>query len=159
MIVYIAHRYGGNAVNLVSAREWLYWALVSYPAITPIAPWLTTVDLLDDSNPEHRARGMDVNEVIISRCDQVWLTGPEVSPGMIREALNAMDMGIAVVDFTYWTGPTYAPAPHQTVPGRVWMPEEYWAHKNRLAMERALAAKPQTDPARLLGTGTDGGGK
>lgn len=144
-VVWLAHPYGGHPWNLDNARAWLHWALVNFPGVCPIAPWITTCEVLDET---HRARGMDVNLTTISRCDEVWLCGNEATPGMLREAVEAMGMGLIVIDFTH-TPFRSPPGPGETLPGRVWMPSDYAAAKLRL--EQAAAKAVQTPPTPLVG--------
>lgn len=86
--------------NLDRARRWYRHILRSYPNVSPIAPWVLTCEVLDDTIAEDRARGMALNEAVIVRCEAVWLFGPRISGGMAAEAALAKRYGIPVFDFT-----------------------------------------------------------
>lgn len=106
MLVYIAAPVSpkdGETIqsNLHRAKRWLRHMMLSYPNITPVAPWITTCEVLDDTNPEDRARGIQMNETMISRCESVWMVGPRVSAGMLAEAELARRFGIPVFSYLH----------------------------------------------------------
>lgn len=128
MLIYLAHPVSGPTpgaitANLLAARRWLAWAIDHFPAVSPIAPWIVTCEVLDDAREAHRARGMSINEATIMRCDAVWLTGGRVSKGMLAEARMAMGAGIPVVDFTHLG--VDPPALETPVAGVAWTPSDY----------------------------------
>jgi hypothetical protein len=66
--------------------------------VAPVADWITLSGVL--SEDEGRERGMEIDCVLLSRCDEVWLVGGRISPGMQIEADYAKANGIAVCDLT-----------------------------------------------------------
>jgi hypothetical protein len=100
-VVYMAHPIGGDPEgNLARARRWMRWILDHYPMVAVCVPWLPYVEVLDDYDPEHRDRGVRDDLEILKRCDEVWLVGDRVSPGMEAEKWLAISLGKVVVDFT-----------------------------------------------------------
>lgn len=51
-----------------------------------ILPWHTHCLFLDDSNPEHRATGMECNRQILESVGRIILVGHKLSGGMEAEA-------------------------------------------------------------------------
>jgi ParB/RepB/Spo0J family partition protein len=49
----------------------------------------------------HRERGLAIDKALVVRCDEVWLCGGRVSPGMREEARTAVAFGLPVFDLTY----------------------------------------------------------
>ena len=80
--VYIAHPYGGRAENREAAtRFFMRAADLGYE---PVAPWLIVTAHWDESR---RAEGMAINLNAVRVCDELWLCGPEITPGMLDEAM------------------------------------------------------------------------
>lgn len=96
-VVYIAHPVSGDVeANLASAAEWVRWAAVEM-GVAPVAPYIEMCAAMDDDDPHEREVGMRADKAILARCDEVWLCGPLVSPGMRSEAMQALSKGIDVV--------------------------------------------------------------
>lgn len=151
MIVYLAHPLGlppggkGSPRKVIKenirlAKSWLRWAIETYPLVTPICPWVMTCEVLDDQNLDHRARGFQMNQVTLSRCDQIWLLGPRTSNGMREEGVWMAGWGKPVLDATY-LGLAAAPPPGDEIMFRAWTPTEY--AENALAVEEIRRPKPQ----------------
>jgi hypothetical protein len=101
MLIYLAHPVSGDvAGNLESCRAIMLDLMGRYPHHAFVAPWITYCEILDDDDPEQRARGMRDDLVVLARCDQIWLVGPHVSAGMIAEKEIAENAGLWVVDMT-----------------------------------------------------------
>ncbi len=60
----------------------------------PLAPHLRDPTFLDDTDPKERAIGTKLAMELMTRCDEVWLFGPTVSPGMAAELEFATEHGI-----------------------------------------------------------------
>jgi hypothetical protein len=106
-IVYMAHPLGaptpeGVQANIARAKRWYRWIVDNFEDVAPIAPWLLTVETLDDFNPAHRAHGMEMNRFIIPRCDEFWMVGGRISTGMAGEHEIAMQ-ALRIFDLT-WLG-------------------------------------------------------
>lgn len=101
-LVYLAHRLAGDIeANLRSARVIRYRLRKEYEHThCIIAPWISEAEQFDDADPGQRERGLQRCLEVISRCDELWLTGPLVSEGMQRERDFAEAFGIRVVDMT-----------------------------------------------------------
>jgi hypothetical protein len=48
-----------------------------------------------------RDLGLACDFALIERCDELWLVGGRVSPGMALEAEHARKHGVTVADFTH----------------------------------------------------------
>lgn len=97
-VVYVAHALGSGPdreTNRANAAKWVAWVGLQY---APIATWITLSGEWDES---WRKRGLAVDFALIERCDEVWLVGEHVSPGMKLEAAHASKIGKPVVDLTY----------------------------------------------------------
>lgn len=103
-VCYIAHQIGGDVeANLADLRRIIRKInLTAGDWVMPFAPYYADVVSLDDSNPVERARGIRNGLAILESgiVQEVWLTGPRVSPGMQAEADTARRLGIPVIDFT-----------------------------------------------------------
>lgn len=101
-LVYIAHRLAGpeHAQNRASAAKWVAWAAVNM-GVSPIADWIILSGELDES---YRELGLECDLAAVERCEEVWLVGGVVSPGMRKEAMFARSRGIHVYDLS-WMGP------------------------------------------------------
>lgn len=88
--VYIAHPLGQDpterAANRRRAKRWFMWA--AEQGVAPQAPWILLSEFWDET---HRDQGMAIDLATVEGCDEVWLCGPRISPGMLIES----DHGIA----------------------------------------------------------------
>lgn len=89
----------GVAANLTRAKRWVAWAYGE--GVAPVAPWITCCEVLDDSDPEMRQRGLACDFATIERMDELWLVGGRVSNGMLLESEWARKHGIEVRDMTF----------------------------------------------------------
>ena len=105
-LVYLAHPLGaktheGILRNLHNAKLWYKWACDHYwPDHCFNMMWALNVEVYDDANAVDRDRGMQRNFHHIKRCDELWLLGPTVSPGMEDEALFSRRCRQPVYDLT-----------------------------------------------------------
>lgn len=100
-LVYIAHPLGAasdRAENIERASRWFAWAAM-VPGLIPVASWITLARYWPETDA-NRERGMLIDKQLIARCDEVWLCGPRISPGMRQEADHAKACGISVSDYT-----------------------------------------------------------
>lgn len=85
-VVYFAHPVSGNVTdNIACAKRWLALLIELEPNVAFAAPWLPYVEVLDDSIPPNRERGLRDNLAIARRCDGIVFCGTRVSDGMRRE--------------------------------------------------------------------------
>ena len=88
--------------NIVNAKAWLRWLMLSEPEVAFIAPWLTAIDAgADDSDPAQRERGIRDNEAVLARCNGIVLVGGRISSGMQRELALATKLDQDVDDLTF----------------------------------------------------------
>ena len=63
----------------------------------PFVPHLMYTQFLDDSDADERALGIECGCAFLETCDEVWaFVGDGYSAGMLREILEAKQMGIPV---------------------------------------------------------------
>jgi hypothetical protein len=98
-IVYVAHPLGDGpdrARNLLNAARWCAYFAARH-TVAPAAPWIVLASIWDESR---RHLGLRIDLAIVARCDELWMCGGRVSPGMKLEADHARQHGIPVRDFT-----------------------------------------------------------
>lgn len=102
-IWYVAHPVSGDIKrNIANAKAWLRWLVDHEPGVALCMPWLPYLDVLDDDNAEHRARGLRDACAMAASCSGIVLCGGRISSGMhdeiaaykLRRGLIA-DLGIA----------------------------------------------------------------
>lgn len=99
-LVYIAHPLRGDLeLNLRMAARWVRWAAVE-KGVCPVAPYIAFCAALDDHSEEERKLGMELDLLILERCDELWLCGPHTSDGMKDEARRMRSLGRPVSDLT-----------------------------------------------------------
>lgn len=95
MVVYIASPLSGDVEqNLQFARQACRYAISE--GVVPFAPHLLYTQMLDDSDPEERQLGIDMGNRMLKLCDELWLCGDRISPGMAGEKELAERLGIPV---------------------------------------------------------------
>lgn len=98
-IVYVAHPLGsdplGRAENVKKAARWVVW--VAERGCAPVASWVILASVWDET---HRDEGMRIDLKLVEVCDELWLCGDHISPGMKQEADHARKHGVHVHDFT-----------------------------------------------------------
>ena len=94
-VVYIASPLSGDVKrNLQFARQACRYAISE--EMTPFCPHLLYTQMLDDSDPEERQLGIDMGNRMLRLCDELWLCGDRISPGMAGEKEMAERLGIPV---------------------------------------------------------------
>ncbi len=99
-VVYLAHPLGDGtdrALNRANAARWVAWATLVHQ-VAVVADWIT---LSGELSEEHRELGLRCDLALIERCDEIWLCGGRVSPGMAKELAHAQQLGKRVVDLTF----------------------------------------------------------
>ena len=94
-LVYIASPYAGDVQANTEAAKGYCRAALEEGAI-PIAPHLLYPQFLEDSDPAERNLGLRAGLELLARCDELWVCGPENSPGMSREIQFAQGLGIHI---------------------------------------------------------------
>lgn len=96
-LAYMCHCYGGKTENLIKAKRWLKWCLAAFPEIDFDAPWILWCEVLDETTA-NRERGLKFDEEVIRRFDYVFVVGPEISSGIVREMHMAAKHDRAIID-------------------------------------------------------------
>ena len=103
-IVFIGHPIGGDIKG--NAKKVLkICAEVHTKDIIPVAPYIISLQYLNDEVVEDRALGMETNHECFHRhyVDELWLFGDYISSGMRQEVLLAREMGIPIIPKTEGT--------------------------------------------------------
>jgi hypothetical protein len=98
-LVYICSRYAGDVESNVQAARRCCRFAVERECI-PLAPHLLYPQFLDDEDPEERKLGLLFGNVLMDKCDEVWIFGMELSPGMKAEYERAARKGYKIRCFT-----------------------------------------------------------
>lgn len=93
--VYIGHAYGGDAENRIKACLWFAWACSPPDAVMAIAPWIILTSIWSE---ERRGDGMAINKEQLAECDELWICGRDISPGLQQEIDWANELGVHVED-------------------------------------------------------------
>lgn len=94
-VVYIASPLSGDVEqNLDFARRACRYAISQGAA--PFAPHLLYTQMLDDNSPRERQAGIEMGYRMLERCDELWLCGERISPGMAAEKELAESLGLPV---------------------------------------------------------------
>jgi hypothetical protein len=100
-VVYIAHPLNDpsaiqRAENLTRATRWVVWA--SQQGVAPVADWILIAGT--EETPESRERGLRIDFALIERCEELWMVGGRISPGMMAEREHAFRSGLTIRDLT-----------------------------------------------------------
>jgi len=94
-LIYIASPLSGDVErNLEFARRACRYAIAQ--GVTPFAPHLLYTQMLDDGSPAERQLGIDMGGQMLRLCDELWLCGDRISPGMAGEKELAESLDIPV---------------------------------------------------------------
>lgn len=89
LVVYISSKYSGDTTtNSVDAKRYSRFAIEH--GVIPIAPHLSFPLFMDEKT--ERDIAMYMNEVLISRVDDLWVFGNELSSGMKVEVEAAKNL-------------------------------------------------------------------
>jgi len=107
-LVYIASPYAGDVgANTAFAIDACRYCIAQ--GHTPIAVHLLYTQMLDDSDLAQREIGLKLGYQVLSRCDEVWVCGNRISPGMAMEIAEAERLSIPVkntevMEIHVWSG-------------------------------------------------------
>jgi hypothetical protein len=94
-LVYICSRYAGDVEsNIRAARNFCRFAVQS--GYIPVASHLLYPQFLDDENPVERDLGLFFGNILMDKCDEVWIFGAELSAGMKAEYERAKRKGYRI---------------------------------------------------------------
>ncbi len=98
-LVYICSPYAGDfEANKQAARRYCRFAVES--GYIPIASHLLYPQFLDDDDPDERNLGIFFGNVLMDKCEELWIFGGKLSPGMRAELNRAKRKGRRVRRFT-----------------------------------------------------------
>ena len=78
---------GDIKTNIKKARIYSRFAVIK--GCLPITPHLLFPQFLRDSDADERKIGMHMGLVLLSMCQELWVFGETISPGMAREIKKA----------------------------------------------------------------------
>lgn len=100
-VIYLCHPVSGDVENnLARARRWVRWIYDTQPGVAVLCMWVIDCEVLDDSNPAHRAVGLEHDFAILERCDEVWAVGGRLSSGMLMEIEHGLGHNVPFLDLT-----------------------------------------------------------
>lgn len=97
-VVYVAHPLGhglDRARNLDNAKGWVAW--LAERGFAPVAPWIPLAEAWEE---DRRTEGLEIDLLVVERCQGVVLCGGRVSPGMSLELEHAKRIGLPYLDLT-----------------------------------------------------------
>jgi hypothetical protein len=107
-VVYIAHALGAGPdreSNRAKASRWVAWAAETQ-GVAPVADWIILSGQWDESHRDFTGLRIylelpaSIDVALVARCDEVWLCGGRVSPGMTVEGKEAKRLGKPVFDLS-----------------------------------------------------------
>ena len=96
-LAYICSRYSGDTVGN-AAKAVRYSRFAVDEGVIPLAPHLLLPLYMDEAT--ERAKAMEMDLVILGRCDELWVFGREWSEGMKAEIEAAGRLGMKIRRFT-----------------------------------------------------------
>ena len=98
-MIYICSPYSGNTEkNTENARKYSRFAVDCH--YLPITPHIYFTQFMNDNIPEERDIAIFMNWVLISKCEQLWVFGDNISTGMKTEIDRAKRKHMKIRYFT-----------------------------------------------------------
>ena len=94
-LIYIASPYAGDIETNVSRAQRFCRFVVSTGNV-PFAPHLLYPQFMCDNDTAERALAISFALVLLARCDELWVFGKRISPGMVQEIVRAEELGMVV---------------------------------------------------------------
>jgi len=83
-LVYICSPYAGEVeTNVTKAKKFSRFAVNKM--CIPLTPHFLYPQFMDDNNPAERNLASHINYVLLGKCEELWVFGSVVSPGMGHE--------------------------------------------------------------------------
>ena len=98
-LAYICSPYCGDVEANVALARRMCAAAVARRRV-PIAPHLLFPRFMSDHDPAERELAMFMNRILLSKCEEVWVYAPCISPGRKQEACWArrLDIPVRLID-------------------------------------------------------------
>ncbi len=99
-LCYIAHplgQEGDRERNRRAAGAIMANLQEEFPDRVFVASWITLAEYWSET-PILRNMGLEADKALIEHCDEIWLCGNRLSPGMAIELEHAKTCGLAIVD-------------------------------------------------------------
>jgi hypothetical protein len=98
-IVFICSPFAGDLeLNTIRARRYGRFAVTKN--VVPIIPHLMYPQFLEENDPEERKLGMQMGLELLSKCQELWAFGNQLSTGMAVEVKKAKQWKIPIRYFT-----------------------------------------------------------
>lgn len=97
--VFICSPFAGD-VDLNTSRAQRYMRFAVERGAIPFAPHLLYPQVLDDADRHERELGLTFGLIWLGKCDELWVFGREISPGMEREIAKAERRCMPIKYFT-----------------------------------------------------------
>lgn len=98
-LIYIAHPIGGDVENNIKKVKQILKNLIDTMdanKYTFVAPYLSYLEILDDSKPEDRKKGMMMSNHVLEKCDEMWIFGDVISKGIQEEIEHANEHNVKI---------------------------------------------------------------
>lgn len=90
-MVFVSSPFAGDVkTNVRNARKYARFTMKQ--GMIPVPPHLLFPQILNDNNPSERALGMRFGMALLRHCDELWVFGDRLSPGMSAELEAAKRM-------------------------------------------------------------------
>lgn len=97
-LVFICSPYQGDInTNTIRAKRYARFAVSE--KVVPVIPHLMYPRFLDEDNPTERVLGLEMGLILLEKCNEMWVFGEVISPGMTLEIEKANEMRIPVKYF------------------------------------------------------------
>ncbi len=94
-IVFICSPYQGDInTNTIRAKRYARFAITE--KVVPVIPHLMYPRFLDEDNSEERALGLEMGLALLDKCNEMWVFGDIISPGMKLEIEKAYEIRMPV---------------------------------------------------------------
>ena len=95
-LIYVASPYAGEVKQNVKFAEQACRMVMNHGHAF-FAPPLIYPHFLNDDDPLQRQTGQDMGLAVLEMCDELWVFGNRISPGMKREIQETERLGIPTV--------------------------------------------------------------
>lgn len=98
-LVYICSPYAGDVMrNIIAAQDYCRFAVKE--GYIPLAAHLHFPQFMSDDDPRERELGLFFGNILMDKCDEVWMFGEHFSKGMQAEYNRAKRRGYRIRHFT-----------------------------------------------------------